>query len=146
MRSREYADTIIVNLDQIRKIERAQREMYDSGLVRLDSNRLMSVLGTVSSVLGLAFVTSTPAGIVAGITGILASITPSAKDILEQMVYKGYWELGYMEDFLVDNPQYDRMEIELPFIEFDVNGKVIRFISGKGIIKRVHSKSGWIVV
>ncbi|WP_068792547.1 hypothetical protein [Brevibacillus laterosporus] len=143
MRSKEYADTVIVNLSQVRKIRRAQREIYDSGFDKPDDNRLLSVLGSAASVLGLIFVTSTPVGILAGITGILSSITPNAREALESMVQKGEWNLGYMEDFLDDYPEYDRMEIELPFIEFNVNGKKIRFVSGKGNVLRVHSRGGW---
>ncbi|MBG9942093.1 hypothetical protein ABE237_12365 [Brevibacillus formosus] len=146
MRAREYAAKLTVNLDQLRKIERAQREVYDKGLVKPSDTKLLTALGAVASVLGLVFVASTPAGVVAGVTGIVASITPSAKDALESMVKAGYWELGYMEDYLVDNPRFNRMEIELPFIEYNVNGETIRFITGKGIILRVHNGSGWIPV
>ncbi|WP_094702812.1 hypothetical protein [Brevibacillus laterosporus] len=93
--------------------------------MKLNSNRLLSGLGSVASVLGLAFVTGTPAGIVTGITGILASITPNEKAVLKEMVYDGFWALSYEERWLRKNPEYDRIEIELPFIEYYVNGKYI---------------------
>ncbi|RFB28306.1 hypothetical protein [Brevibacillus sp. VP] len=66
--------------------------------MKLNSNRLLSGLGSVASVLGLAFVTGTPAGIVTGITGILASITPNEKAVLKEMVYDGFWALSYEKD------------------------------------------------
>lgn len=69
---------------------------------------------------------------------------PSEKDVLQSMVYSGYWNLGYIEDFLVDNPGYDLVEVNLPFIEYVTEG--VRFITGKGVVTRVHLGSGWIVM
>ena len=56
------------------------------------------------------------------------------------MVYKGYWNLGYLEDFLVDNPNYDLLEVNLHFIEYET--AEVRFITGNGVVTRVHSTSG----
>ncbi len=56
------------------------------------------------------------------------------------MVYDGYWHLGYLEDFLVDNPNFDLLEVNFPFIEYETAG--VRFITGNGVVTRVHSKSG----
>lgn len=139
----EYAAKIVVSLDSLRKIQKAQRHMYDSGIVNLDSNTLASLLSPLSTVLGLAFVTSSPAGIAAGVVGIATSMTVSARAVLQDMVYSGYWNLGYMDDYMVANPKYDLIQIKLPFIEYVIDGKRIRFITGKGVITGVHSGSGW---
>lgn len=143
--SKEYTEKIIVNLDQLRKIQRAQRVVYDKGIVKLSSNELLTGLGAVATVLGLIFVASTPAGVLAGVTGIVSGMSYSQKNVLQTTVYNGYWQLGYMDDFMVDNPQYSLIEIELPFLEYNVNGSRVRFVSGKGLITRVRTSGGWIL-
>lgn len=142
--SKEYTQKVTVTLSQLRQMERAQRNAYDAGIVKPDTNNLSKLLGSVAGVLGLLFVTSTPAGVAAGVVGLVTSLSYSQKEVLKDTVYSGYWNLGYMEDFMVDHPKYSMIEMELPFLEYNVNGKRIRFISGKGIIVRVKTSGGWI--
>lgn len=61
--AREYNERLIVTREQLDQMERAQREMYRSGIVRLNENRLMSRLAELTTVLGFAFIQSTPAGV-----------------------------------------------------------------------------------
>ncbi|MBN8203902.1 hypothetical protein [Bacillus sp. NTK034] len=142
----EYAAKITVSLSQIRNMQRAQQDIWTEGFKNNNYSKLQSLLGTTATVLGLVFVASTPAGIVAGVTGLVVGLAPSAKNTLKNLVYNGYWEMGYLERFMEDNPKYDLMEVELPFIEYTVDGKRIRFVTGRGVIKRVHSGSGWITL
>ncbi len=142
--AREYISKVIVNLDQLRKIQRGQRTIYDSGIVNPNSNTLIAGLSGVVSILALAFIRSTPVGVAAGVISLASGMTSSEKDILKNLVYSGYWHLGYMDDFMVDHPNYDLIEMELPFLEYTVDKEPIRFIQGKGMITRVHTKNGWI--
>jgi hypothetical protein len=51
---------------------------------------------------------------------------------------------------LKNNPQYDLIEFEYPYLTyFDVNdeGEDITFVTGEGIVKRVHVEGGgWIIL
>ncbi|MEK4397023.1 hypothetical protein [Bacillus sp. FSL K6-2860] len=144
--SSQYAARVTLNLSQIRKMTSAQRNIFDKGFKKKDYSKLKDALGTSATVLGLVFVTSTPAGVVAGVSGLLATLAPSARGTLKQLVYDGYWHMGYLEDFLTKNKRYDLIDVQLPFIEYKVKGKRIRFVTGKGVVKRVHSKTGWITL
>ncbi|MGZ9869904.1 hypothetical protein ACU3L3_15960 [Priestia endophytica] len=144
--SKEYAARVTLNLNQVRKMQTAQRNIYDQGFKNNNYSKLKDLLSTSATVLGLIFVTSTPAGIVAGVSGLVASLAPSAKSTLQGLVYEGYWQMGYLEDYLADHPKYDQLDVLLPFIEYTVDGKRIRFVTGKGVVKRVHSKTGWITL
>jgi len=98
----------------------------------------------VTGVLSLVFKLGTPVTLAAGVISIVTGMIPSEKAVLQSMVYSGYWNLGYIEDFLVDNPGYDLVEVNLPFIDYTTVG--CRFITGSGVVTRVHSGSGWIVM
>ncbi|MGW8444406.1 hypothetical protein ACWGXJ_26225 [Paenibacillus sp. S33] len=93
--------------------------------------------------LSLIFAASTPASLAAGVTSLLLGMVPSEKDALEHMVKDGYWALGYLEDFFSDSPDYDMIEVKVPFIEYETAN--VRFVTGNCVIKRVHKKGGpWI--
>ncbi|MBY9081143.1 hypothetical protein D3C81_1520540 [compost metagenome] len=138
--TKEYTATLTLSLDSVRKTERAQRVIYDSGLVSPNQNTLATGLSYSASILGIVFFLSTPASLAAGVVSLVSSLVENDKAVLQSMVYSGYWNLGYLEDFLVDNPNYDLIEVTLPFIEYETKG--VRFITGKGVVNRVHSTSG----
>lgn len=143
-RSTEYATKIILNLTSLRQTERGQRVIYDSGIVSPDGNALTAGLSAVSAILSLIFLKSPAASLSASVISLVSGMFSSEKEQLKSLVYEGYWQLGYLEDFLVDNPQYDQIEVNLPFIEYPDQG--VRFISGKGVVTRVHSGTGWIIM
>ncbi|EES73417.1 MULTISPECIES: hypothetical protein [Paenibacillus] len=139
--TKEYAAKVILSLDGVRKTERAQREIYDKGIVSpTDSSTLADALSASATILGLVFLKSTAVGLATAVLGIVTDLIPNEKEILKEMVYDGYWHLGYLEDFLVDNPNFDLLEVNFPFIEYETAG--VRFITGNGVVTRVHSKSG----
>ncbi|WP_391572307.1 hypothetical protein [Cohnella sp.] len=144
--TKEYAAKLIFTLDDVRKAERAQRNIYDYGFDQPDEGTLVNKLAAVSGVLSTVFFLSTPASLAAGVFSILGGMMAVEKDILKTMVHEGYWQLGYLEDFLDDNPSYDRLEVNLPFIEYETQG--VRFITGKGVVTRVHPRNGggWIIL
>lgn len=145
--AREYKDTLTVNLDQLVKMERAQRNIYDRGFVSPSKVDLTSLLGLSATVLGLVFIASTPVSVATAAVSLGTSfVPPSEKKLLEGMVKTGYWDLGYARDLLADG-YYDLLEMELPFIEYVVNGQKLRLISGKNAVKRAHIKgSSWVTI
>ena len=75
-------------------------------------------------------------------------MVPSEKDILQSMDYRGRDWLREMYDFMYDNPKYDLIEIEYPYLKYiDVNsdGEDITFVTGRGLLKRVHTSGGWMM-
>ena len=144
--SSQYAARVTLNLSQVRKMMSAQRNIYEKGFNKRDYSKLREALGTSATILGLVFVTNTAVGIVAGVTGLLTALAPSAQGTLKNLVDKGNSQMGYLEDYLAKHKKYDLIDVQLPFIEYVVKGKRIRFVIGKGVVKRVHSKSGWITL
>ncbi|MDQ0492526.1 hypothetical protein [Paenibacillus brasilensis] len=144
--TKEYTASIVLNLDQVRQMQRAQRSVYDKGLVEQNTNALADALGNTLSILGSVFFKYTAYSLAAGIASILLGMVPNEKEALKDMVYNGYWEMGYLQDFLEDNQgRYDLIEVKFPFIEYETQG--IRFITGKGVVTRVHSTSGgWMIL
>ncbi|WP_341300661.1 hypothetical protein MHB44_20540 [Lysinibacillus sp. FSL H8-0500] len=67
----------------------AQQVIYEKGLVKLETNSLITALGPVATVLGLAFVTSTPVGMAVGVTGVISGLVGNAKAQLDSMVKNG---------------------------------------------------------
>lgn len=144
--TREYTANIVLNLDNVRQMQRAQRNVYDKGLVEQNSNALAAALSTSLSILGAVFFKYTAPSLAAGIASLLVGMIPSEKDALKSLVINGYWEMGYLQDFLEDNQgRYDLIDVKFPFIEYEIQG--IRFITGKGVVTRVHSTSGgWMLL
>ncbi|MEK5322679.1 hypothetical protein NSS94_26125 [Paenibacillus sp. FSL L8-0644] len=144
--TREYTANLVLNLDQVRQLQRAQRNVYDKGLVEQNTNALATALSTSLSILGAVFFKYTAPSLAAGIASLLVGMIPSEKEALKNLVITGYWEMGYLQDFLEDNQgRYDLIDVKFPFIEYETQG--IRFITGKGVVTRVHSTSGgWMLM
>ncbi|KXG43329.1 hypothetical protein TEPIDINF_000695 [Tepidibacillus infernus] len=132
------------------KIERAQREIMLDGILNPDSNKLESGLSLFASILTFFVVRfPIPAQVALSAVALGLSLVPSEKDILNSLSADGERWLGEMYDFMYDNPQYDLIEIKYPFLQYiDVNdeGEDIKFVTGRGILTKVHSSSGWIVM
>lgn len=150
MSSREYATTLTLTLDQLRKMRNAEQTVWDNGFVPSSPNYegIIGGLGGVATVLGLAFAASTPAGVAAGVISVLTSLAQTGgKEALRDMYQTGFVGLNHPISFLENNSNYDMVEITLPFIEFNQSGNIIRFVSGNGVVKRVHAVgSGWIIM
>ncbi|OMF77887.1 hypothetical protein [Paenibacillus peoriae] len=144
--TKEYTANIVLNLDQVRQMQRAQRNVYDKGLVEQNTNALAAALSTSLSVIGAVFFKYTAPSLAAGIASLLVGMIPSEKEALKSLVINGYWEMGYLQDFLEDNQgRYDLINVKFPFIEYETKG--IRFITGKGVVVEVHSTSGgWMLL
>ncbi|MGV7114915.1 hypothetical protein [Paenibacillus kyungheensis] len=148
--AREYKAKLTMNREQMYKAARAQTEIYNRGFVEGNSGALATALGSVATILGLVFVTSTPAGIAAGTIGLLTVMSPSARSILDVQVSQGYQELMRRVYFFDDFPNYDLLEVEFVFFEDVIKGKTIRYVTSSyegSRVTRAHIKNkGWVPV
>lgn len=62
------------------------------------------------------------------------------KEDLTKHVQSANRELNKIRRFMRDNPRYEKVEIEVPFMDFDD----FRLIYGKGVVTRVKTRNGWI--
>ncbi len=148
--TQEGTSTVIVTREKLYDMENAQREILEDGIVNPDSNKLATGLSVFASVLGF-FVTKapTPVGVALSAVSLGLGMTISEKDILNNLSNKGRNFLLEMAYFMKINSEYDLIEIEYPYLKYfdvDDNGEDIKFVTGKGLLKRVHSSSGWIVM
>jgi hypothetical protein len=145
--AREYAERITVSLADLRKIQRAEDAMFDYITGDLDNGELSRSLSGVSTVFSV-FLLSTIAGAVSCCSGLISGLlSDSEKDIVTRLINAGHYDIRQKIYFLEDNPQYDLIEVNFPFIEFSTDSGDIRFISGKGVYTRCHIKNkGWTTV
>jgi hypothetical protein len=142
-RRKEYIDTLILTKDKVYKVKRAQFEMRRYGFEQEDESKLSDALVAFSSVLSLAFMLPTPVTLAAGVISVVAS-GPSDLDTIIKVCRNGEDYLQEVYDFMYDNPEYDRVEVDLPFLEFV--DEEFRIVQGNGQVTRIHSGSGWIVL
>lgn len=142
--TKEYATKLIFNLASARQAEQAQRAIYDSGIVSPNQNTLATKLSPLAGILSFVFMRYPAVALAAGVISIVSGMIESEKDVLENLVYAGDRGLLSVIDFLAANPGYDSLEVNLPFIEYVTEG--VRFVTGNGVVTRVHSGSGWIVL
>lgn len=146
--AREYADNVLANISQLRKIQKFEEAVFDYVTGDLDEDELSTSLAVVSTVLSV-FLCSTVAGAVSMCANLFSiALSGSDKRTVQNMIQKGYMDIGRKISFLEDNPQYDRVDVKFPFIEYTVDGKQIRFVSGNGVIQRCHgtNSGGWTLV
>lgn len=87
--------------------------------------------------------TSTPVGVATGVFGLIAGLAPSETDALEDTVYGGYYEMGGAESLFRRDPDIDRMEVDISYLEY--TDYDIRFMSHIEV-RRAHTDGGWIQV
>ncbi|MCG7379341.1 hypothetical protein MH215_20275 [Paenibacillus sp. ACRSA] len=137
--TKEYAANVTVNKKEVLDMMKAQRAMYDKGIIKQDRAGLVADLAGVVGVLSI-FLQSTPGGIAGAVTQALLASVPSEKAALDAMVKEGHFQMGYLADWFDANPNFDIIEVKLPFIEYETQR--IRFVTGRGAIQRVHKKGG----
>lgn len=150
MYTKEGKSTQVFSRNELRDAKYAQQHMREKGIVEEDSNALEIALGSFAAILGF-FVTRypTPVGVSLSVVSLAMSLTPNSKAILESLSIDG-------EDFLYDtyyfmdtHREYDLIEIEYPYLTYydvDENGEDVKWVTGQGIIKRVHTSAGWVIL
>jgi len=148
--SKEYYAKLRVNLSDLQKIADAQITMYDTGFEQKNYTTLTNLLTAYSGVLSFAFMAPTAVDVSGTIAGIVATIG-SGLPTLEYLVKEGHWQLSRAIIWFKANPQYDMIEINLPFIQYTdaTHNESIRFVEAVGDnswgITAVHvpGSSGW---
>ncbi|MEN2767336.1 hypothetical protein [Ornithinibacillus xuwenensis] len=144
--TREFKRKHIVTLDQLLDMQYGQLQARERFAGKLSDNALQTRLGAVTGVLAILFWKATTFSVATSIASLILSSTTSEKKALTTMIDAGYIGLGSAIQFLRD-PKYDRLEIELPFLEyrdFHTLDLEIALITGRGRVTRVHAKTGWI--
>lgn len=149
--SREYAASVTVSLSQLQQMRDAQNYSYVYGHwgdSSADTVALSGALGGISAtILGLIFVTNTAAGVTVGVASLVASLFGGVGNDTGKVIQNGVSAMTEMARTLQPLTRYDLFQIRFPFLEFSLqNGTIIRFVSGKGVIERAHSGSGWEIV
>lgn len=149
MYSQEGTTTRIVSKNELNEWRLAQRNTINDGVIALDSNKLQLALSPFFAVLSfIAFKFPTPVGLSLSAVSLGLSLIPNAKDSLDTSGRRGEDWLDDLYEYMGANPQYDLIEIKYPYLKyFDVNaeGEDLTFITGIGIITKMHTNNGWIV-
>lgn len=140
---KEYIDTLILTKDELYKARRAQAEMRQNGFIQPDETKLAQGLAAFSTVLSLMFMLPTPVTLAAGVVSVVAGMTPSEIDTITAVSIVGEDFLDEVFDVMYDNPEYDCVEVKLPFLEFVDEG--FRIVQGEGQVIRIHCGTGWIM-
>lgn len=141
---REYSSKLIFNLTSADQAQQAQHAIHQSGFVSPNQPLLTTTLGPLAGVLALVFTKYPASALALSVFSIVAGMTQSAKYNLGLQVNDGFYGLSSIRDYLANNPEYDSLEVNLPFIDFIDEGT--RFVTGYGVVTRVHSGTGWIVL
>ncbi|MDN9012454.1 hypothetical protein [Brevibacillus laterosporus] len=137
---KQYSDTIIVNERQLDDLAETMEAVLEYGVIQMDDNKLASNISLGTAIAGTVFNLIRPAAIAVGIVSLVTSLSTNLRGDLENNIEKAVRDLHRTRRFMRDNPQYTKLEIEFPFMDYDD----IRLITGKGLVTRLYGKSGWI--
>lgn len=138
---KEYIKNLTASHETLLKMQDVQLEAYDYINGDTSYENFITALGAFSTVLGLVFITSTPVGVAAGITGIITSISSSEKQTLLGLIDDGIRGIARLSKFLRENQEYDLLKANFPFLEFII--EEISFIQGEPELTAVHGSGGW---
>lgn len=140
-RRKEYLEKLVLSKREIEEMERAQFEIRKEGFEAQNEEKLRLGLSAFASVLSMAFMLGTPATLAAA---VIAGITSSPSDRETLKITSRHGE-DYMRELIYtmdDHPNYELIEVELPFLEFIDEG--FRIVSGAGRVTAVKDSGNWI--
>ncbi|MFT5876008.1 MAG: hypothetical protein ACI8WT_005009 [Clostridium sp.] len=142
----EYIQTLTLSLTDAIKMQDAQHEIYDTGIVDSNPSLLKATLTAYSTILGFAFTAPTPVAVSAAVAAVLVSLG-SDTGLLETIVKGGYFDLGDITKWMRENTQYDLIKVKVSFLDYTAQN--IRFVEHTGIndgLVALHVKNGggWI--
>lgn len=137
---KQYADTIIVDKDELDDIHAAQEDILEYGLIDMDDHALEKKLSIAASLAAVVFAVTRKANWALFVVSFALGLSTTLKEDLIKNVRSANRELNKIRRFMRDNPDYTKVEIELPFMDADN----FRLITGKGVVKRVRTRNGWI--
>ncbi len=142
-RRTEYIGNLTLSRDNLYKIKRAQYEIRMQGFTYVDEGKLVSGLNAFATVLSFAFMLPTPVTLAAGVISAMGNIGNDRALVIE-VCRNGEDYLQQLEYFFDDNPQYDLIRVDLPFLKFVDEG--FRIVQGNGMVTAVHTDGGWILL
>lgn len=129
---REYTRNMILTLEQFLDIEEAQVAIYDYINGTISESRLRAALGSAAGVLGLIFIKSTPAGLIAGIVGLLDVISENEKRTLLNVIDYGLRQTINIRSTL-RSLNATRADVNIAFLEFtDEDFRIVQGMSARG--------------
>lgn len=138
--TKEYASNLTLTKKDVENLMEQQQIIYEVGIKKGDTAQLIADLANAAGLLSTIFLAATPGGLAGALAQALLASTPSEKQALDAMVKNGYYEMGGLLRWFNQNPNFDIIEVKLPFIEYERQN--IRFVTGRGAIQRVHKKGG----
>lgn len=138
---KEYTENIIVSKSEVFKMKDAQFNIKEEGFKNLDEGTLVDTLSTSTSILSLAFMLPTPVTLGAGVISAATAASTSEREMIIDVCQNGSDYLYTVYRYMKNNPQYDLVKVELPFLEFV--DEDFRIVHGDGYITAVHSDGGW---
>lgn len=149
--AREYPRVLELNLNDILDLMGAQRTIYQNSFEKdVNSKDLANRLGGFGTAFGILFsalggAVGTITGWATAIVGVITEMAFDTKGTLERYVKNGTFYMSGLVDFMRRNPEYDRIRVEVPMIEYHNVDGYVRFIIGEGIITGVHYRGGdWV--
>ncbi|MBU5675907.1 hypothetical protein KQI88_05725 [Alkaliphilus sp. MSJ-5] len=140
-RRKEYIDTLVLSKQEINSIKRAQFEMRMEGFTNQNEEKLRQRLSAFTNVLSFAFKLPTAVTLAAAAISAITS-SPSERDVIINVCRNGEDYLEQLWNIMDDNPNYELIEVQLPFLEFIDEG--FRIVQGRGIVKAVKVGGYWI--
>ncbi|MCR8995112.1 hypothetical protein [Brevibacillus laterosporus] len=136
---KQYSDTITVNERQLDDLAETMEAVLEYGVIQIDDNKLATNISLGSAITGTVFNLIRPDAMAVGIVSLVTSLSTNLRGDLENNIEQAVRDLHRTRRFMRDNPQYTKLEIEFPLMDYDD----IRLITGKGLVTRVYGKSGW---
>lgn len=140
---KEYIEEVELTEEELRKVYRVQRELYRYTQEEIDKKNLVEFLSDCSSILEWIFKLPTPVQIAGSITNLLLGLESEELDVLNTCLSVGREFLDDVKTHMEDHPEFDKVRMNLPFIEYV--GEGFRFIATEGEVLAFHLKNGgWI--
>jgi len=141
---RQYATTLTLSRRDVRDLMHTANVIYRTGIKEMNKDLLISRISATNTLISLIFLKSNKVALATAVIGLLLNMSVNEKQMLTNLFIDG---MSFCEDlfyFMDENPEYDLVRVELPFVEYKFDGEPVRFVCGEGVVKRVHTEDGWI--
>jgi len=149
MRTKEYQSLLVMKKSQLVQAASGQSSIIEHGIKVPDSSMLVAVFGSISSILGFFFLNSKSRSLGLAIATVYAAMLPDTKNTVQRLAVNGLNGLNEIAGFMDRNTNYDLVEINTPFLEYEYSDSTEnwRIVQGKPAITRlrVASTGKWII-
>ncbi|WP_019908321.1 hypothetical protein [Paenibacillus sp. HW567] len=142
----EYTQVVVLSKAQVTEAITAQNAIIQHGIKVPSQSNLVAAMAAVTSVLSILLFKKTVPSLSLGVASLFASMIPNERATVEGMANSGLQFLANVNTTINSSAKYDQIEVRLPFLEYtyDNSANNWRFVSGYGVITRLHTPSGWI--